>query len=191
MADATELATRADIKTMLGIDDTSQDTLIDLVKANVEQFVKVRTGRDLLVPSSNYVEYYDGDGGNVLRLRQRPIVSVASIYSDPARIFSEATLIPASDLIGDAESLRLGFVELLTYRFLKGLKSTKITYSAGYSVVPTDLSMPVKLIACKQFNVLSKKMFAEKTQSPEHKAISSDVDAFLKNALATVHSYRR
>ena len=189
MPDATELSALADIKTMLGISDTSQDALLTIVKDSVEAYVKTYCGRDFLVTS--YTEYYDGDDCNVLRTYQRPIVSITSVSSDPARLFEAASLIPADDIIGDSKSLRLGFIELLTYRFLAGLKSTKVVYSAGYSTIPTDLSMAVKLIVCKQFKVISKKMFAEQVQSVGDMTITLSVDAFPKDAMKIVESYRR
>ena len=191
MPDATELAAVSDIKTMLGITSSGQDTLLALIKAAIEQRVKKITGRDLLVPSTPYTEYYNGDGGNVLRVDQRPIISVTSIYSDPARNFGAETLIPAADLIGDAKSYALGFVELLTFRFLKGLKSTKITYSAGYSTVPADLSHAVRMIVCKEFKVIDKKMFAETSQQVGDMQITLSPDKWPKDAMETIQAYRR
>lgn len=189
MPDATELCTRADIKTMLGLSTSNQDALLDIIKASVEQYIKTYCGRDFLVAS--YTEYYDGDGMNVLRTNQRPIISITSIHSDASRLFEAASLIPASDIIGDAKSLRLGFVELLTYQFIKGLKSTKIVYSAGYSVIPTDISMAAKLIVCKQYKVIDKKMFAEKSQGVGDMTITLAIDEFPKDAMRIVEAYRR
>ena len=189
MPDATELASITDIKTMLVISDTSQDALLTLIKDSVEAYVKTYCGRDFLVTA--YTEYYDGDDTNLLRTNQRPITAVTSVYSDPARLFPAASLIPSDDIIGDAKSLRLGFIELLTYRFLAGLKSTKVVYSAGYSTVPTDLSMAVKLVVCKQFKVIKKGMFAEQVQSVGDMQITLSVDAFPKDAMKIIESYRR
>lgn len=189
MPDATELSATADIKTMLGITTSGQDSLLAIIKSNVEAWAKNYCGRDFLV--SSYTEYHDGDDTSVLRVRQRPVVSVTSIYSDPARLFEAASLIPASDLIGDAESIRLGFIELFTYRFLRGAKATKIVYSAGYSTVPTDLSMAVKLIVCKQFKVIDKKMFAERTQQVGDMTLTLSTDEFPRDAMTILESYRR
>jgi len=189
MPDATELAARADIKTMLGLTDTTQDALLDIIKSGVEAWVKNFTGRDLLVTS--YTEYHDGDGSNVVRLDQRPITAITSIYADPSRLFEAATLIPSTDIISDTKGQRLGFVELLTYKFTKGLKSTRVIYSAGYSTVPTDLSMAVKQIVCKQFKVISKKMFAEVSQQAGDMTVTLSVDAWPKDAMEVIRSYRR
>lgn len=191
MPNATELCTTADLKTLLGITSSNQDSLLALVKANVEEFAKTYTARDLLVPSSNYVEYYDGDGEAILRLNQRPIVSIASIYADPARLFEAASLIPAADIISDDVQQRNGYVELYSYRFLKGRKAIKVTYSAGYATVPADLSYAVKLIVAKQFKVAEKKLFAEGTQRVGDITTVLSQDDFPKDAMRILDSYRR
>jgi hypothetical protein len=189
MPNATELCALTDIKTLLGITSSGQDALLQIIKDSVEQYVKTRCGRDFLVAS--YTEYHDGDDFNVLRVLQRPIVSIDSIYSDPARLFTDASLIPSSDIIDDPRSKTLGFVELLTYKFLKGIKATKITYSAGYATIPSDLSMAVKLIVCKQYKVADKKLFAEGTQTTGQLTITLAPDAFPKDALDVIDRYRR
>lgn len=189
MPDATELCSLTNIKTMLGLTTSAEETLLGLIKAAAEAWAKNYCGRDFLVTS--YTEYYDGDHSNMLRTNQRPIVSVTSIYSDPARLFESASLIPASDLVGDAVSYRLGYVELLTYKYLRGLKSTKIVYSAGYSTVPTDLAMAVMLIICKQYKVISKKMFAETSQTAGDMTVTLSPDAFPQDAMKVIESYRR
>lgn len=191
MPDATELCSTTDLKVLLGISTASQDALLALVKAGVEQFAKTYTGRDLLVPSTPYTEYYDGDGGSDLRLDQHPIVSVTTIHIDNSRLFADAALVPASDIIGDAKSYLRGFVELLTYRFTRGAKNIKVVYSAGYSVVPLDLSMAVKQIVAKQFKVAEKKMFAEGSYQVGDTTITLSPDAYPKDALKVLDAYRR
>jgi hypothetical protein len=191
MPDATELCSTSDLKTMLAITTSGEDTMLALLKAAGEKFVKTFCGRDFIIPSTPYTEYYDGDGSNVLRLDQAPIVSVTSIHSDPARLFESASLIPASDLIGDAKSLRLGWLELLTYKFLKGLKSTKVVYSAGWSTIPEDLSFAVKTLICHQYKVVGKKSWDETARQFGDVNITISPNSIPKNALDILKSYRR
>ncbi len=189
MPNATELCATADLKTMLGITSSAQDTLLGLVKDSAEQYAKIHTGRDLLV--TTYTDYYDGNGARSLRLRQRPIVSVTSIYADPARLFESGSLIPASDLIADSRSLELGWIELFQYVFTRGAKSIKVVYVAGYATIPSDLSMAVKLIAAKQFKVIDKKMFAETSRTVGDQTITLNPEALPKDALNILDRYRR
>ena len=189
MPDATELCSTTNIKLMLGITTSGQDSLLALVKAAVEQYVKTYTGRDLLVAS--YTEYYDGDGTGNLRLNQRPIVSVTSIHADPARNFASASLIPASDLIGDARSFVVGWLELFSYTFLKGKKAIKVVYSAGYATVPVDLAQATMLIICKQYKVAFKQLYAEGSQQVGDVQITLSPDAFPKDAMDILNRYLR
>lgn len=191
MPDATELCTTADLKTLLGISTTSQDALLAVVKAGVEKWAKTFTGRDLLTSSSPYTEYHNGDGGGILRLDQHPITDIDSINIDGARVFAAATAIPEADIISDARAQALGFVELLTYRFSRGVKNVKVVYSAGYATVPEDLSMAVKQIVAKQFKVAEKKMFAEGSYQVGDTTVTLSPDAFPKDALEVLRSYRR
>lgn len=189
MPNATELCPIATVKTLLGISTTQQDALLTIIKAQVEAWVMNYCGRDFIV--QDYVEYYDGDDYNSLRLRQRPINSVAEINSDPARIFAAASIIPTSDFIADAQTLRLGFVQLLTYKFLRGAKSTKVTYNAGYATIPADLSFAVAQIVAKQFKVIDKKLFAETTQTTGSMTVTLSIDTYPKDAMNVISSYRR
>ncbi len=189
MPNATELCSTTDIKTLLGITSSSQDTLIALVKANVEAWVKNYCGRDFL--ATDYVEYYDGDDSNQLRLLQRPVNTITEIKCDPARLFVDASIIPTTDFIADAQTLRLGFVKLLTYKFLRGAKSTKVTYNAGYTTIPADLGYAVGLVVAKQFKVADKKLFAETSQTVGGMTITLSIDTYPKDAMKVIESYRR
>lgn len=190
MPDATELTTTADIKTMLGITaGTGSDAMIALIKAQVEAWVKTYCGRDFL--AADYVEYYDGDGGAHLRVNQRPIISVSSIYTDPSRVFAAASLIPATDIIGDSESYRLGYIQLLTYTFIQGVKSSKVSYRAGYATIPADLAGAVRTIICKVFKIASKQLYAEVSHQVGDMNISISPDTFPKDAMIVINGYRR
>lgn len=190
MPDATELCSTTNLKVMLGITSGSgSDAMLALIKAQIEAWVKTYCGREFLVAS--YTEYHDGYGDNQVRTLQRPIVSVTSVYSDPSRLFEAASLIPAADIIGDSRSYVLGYIELLTYRFLKGLKSTKIVYSAGYSTIPSDLSGAVMKIICHQFKISSKQLYAEVTHHVGDMDITLNTDTWPKDAMEIVHGYRR
>lgn len=189
MPDATELCAAADLQSMLGLSTTP--ALLTLIKNSVEAWAKTYCGRDFLVPSTPYTEYHDGDGSAILRVRQRPIISITSIYVDPGRLFSSASLIPATDIIDDSEAKNNGYVELFTYRFLEGRKSVKITYSGGYATIPADLSGAVRKIIAQQYKVADKKLYAEITQEVGDKRITLNPDAYPKDAMTVLDRYRR
>ena len=192
MANATVLCSLDDLKSYLQIAGASKDVILESIKAAVEALVKTYTGRDLLIPGADYLEYYDGDGTAILRVAQRPVVSITSIYSDPARLWPAASLIPASDyVVDDLRDNNAGLITLNDYRFLSGRKATKISYKAGYATVPSDLSHAVKLICAKEYTIQDKRMFGTLTQAVGELTLSLEVDAWPKNAIEILQRYRR
>ena len=153
MPDATEIAALADVKTYLAITGSTKDAILTLIKSAVEDWVATYCARTFII-GSDRTEYYDGDVGSSLRLRNRPIVSITSIHADPARLFAGGSEIPSSDFILDEPNKANGIVELYSYRFLEGRKGIKAIYKSGYSTMPSDLSHAVRLIVCQQFRML-------------------------------------
>lgn len=190
MPNATELCSLAALKAYLQITGAAQDSILQSLKDSVEALVKTYCGRDFLVAS--YTEYYDGDDGSVLRVSQRPITAITSIHSDPARAYAAGSLIPSTDyLTDDALEWNAGLITLKDYRFLKGKKSTKVVYSAGYATIPADLSHAVKLIAAKEFKVQDKRLAGTLSQQVGDMTMSLEIEAFPKNALEILNRYRR
>lgn len=201
MPNATELCSLSDLKSYLLITTTSKDAILQPIKDSVEAFIKQYTGRDLLVPASPYIEYYDGDGSAKLILNQRPIISIASIYVDPARLFQGNTLIPSYDITTfslqdgtpavDQKAANAGVVELYYYRFLRGRKNVQVTYLAGYATVPADLAHAVKLIAAQEYKLQDKQMAGETMQRVGDKEISLSLDSVPKKAIEILDRYTR
>ena len=191
MPDDTELATLADIKTLLRITSSGEDSLLTIIKDAVEQDVKNFCGRDFLIPSSAYTEYHDGDGTRQLRALQRPITDITSIHVDGGRNFADVSLIATSKIITDAEARVLGYIELFNASFLVGIKNVQLIYKAGYAAIPKDLSLAVKTIVCKIFKVADKQMWAQGSQTAGDLVITLTPDAWPKDARKTLDRYRR
>jgi hypothetical protein len=127
--------------------DTSRDALLTNLVKRSGALLEKYMGRTVLAAS--YTEYYDGDGRTKLLLNQWPINSVAELNMDNSRIFAAATIIQASDFVIWKE---VGYLELLkpldylsgietAYGrfFIHGQQNLKVTYNAGYTVVPDDI----------------------------------------------------
>lgn len=197
MPNATELVALADLKTYLGITSSGQDAKLSAVKTDIEDAVKKYCGRDLLVPSTPYTEYYAGDGSQRLIVDQRPVVSVSSIYIDPSCLFESGSLVPnlnsgsPAELISSQRQLDSGIIELFSYAFLRGRRSVKITYSAGYATVPSDLQRAVKLICAKAWKVQELQMIGQISQQVGDKTVTYEPDAWPKEAAEILGRYRR
>jgi hypothetical protein len=133
------------LKTYLEIaaTDTGQDVLLqDLNKrlsAWVEQYCDRRFAK------ATYTEQQDGDGTDVVVVTHWPMISVASLYDDPDRVFGAGTLIAPADYVIYKDE---GRIQLDGLTFSRGLQNVKVTYDAGYAEIPPDLQQAVcELIA--------------------------------------------
>jgi hypothetical protein len=140
--------------------ETSDDAIIHALINGISSWVSSFLGRNLV--KKTWTEYYNGDGGKDLILRNRPLVSVASVYVDNTRAFGAASLLSSSyyflqkyrgilrawDLMGD---------------WTPGDANIKVVYDAGYvaadvtgppavaATMPHGIRMAVKRILDHQF----------------------------------------
>jgi len=95
-----------------------------------------------------YVEYYDGNGSDVLTLNRRPIVALIDLSFVAG---SEYPINVGSIVVNAAEGLlksRASISEGIERRyFSKGRRNIKITYTAGYAETPADLCSAILLLA--------------------------------------------
>lgn len=143
------LVTLAKYKEYLKITDTILDTEIGDIANAVETRVKEYLHRD--IESTTFTdEYYNGNGRNYMVLRQFPITAVSAIKEydglNPSNVEMWETLVQGTDY----ERLIFATDEATTlymdgYTFESGMQNYKITYTAGYSTIPSDIQM-----ACKE-----------------------------------------
>jgi uncharacterized phiE125 gp8 family phage protein len=130
--------------------DAVQDAALEDMINRASAFANKWTGRWLLLKS--YTEYYDGDGGNSLMLKNYPVDTLTSVHDDPLRVFGASTLIAASDYILDAAG---GIIRLWNnaVTFLQGRANIKVVYTAGYPLasVPYDIQEAVLMIVQHQY----------------------------------------
>ena len=134
---------KSDVKNFLGIPSaaSADDTLITTIIAQIEAEIKTYCKRKYFQATS-LTEYYDGDGTDILLLKEYPIVSVTSLYDDTDRVYGSDTKIGSADIIiyGDE-----GYIRLDGLSFTKGEKNIKITYKAGYGTGTGETAMPEDL----------------------------------------------
>lgn len=135
----TSLTTLTDVKSYLGISVTTWDTilstLITQVSASIEDYCERTFG------VTDYVDYYNGKRlVSILQLRNYPVVTFTDIREDAARVFGSTSVIPTTNYAVDNAS---GTIYFDGWRLSYGIKSVKVTYSAGYSTLP-----PAVVLAC-------------------------------------------
>ena len=149
MAIDDDLTTLTKVKAYLGItgsdDDTLLGTLIDAASKAIKQYCKDN------ISETTYTEYYDGPRTNELALRHRPIVSITDIWDDPDRDFTDDDKLDYSDddYVYYADE---GIVKGYAHLFYEGSKNIKITYTAGYSIIPADVDLACQIQVAYWYN---------------------------------------
>jgi uncharacterized phiE125 gp8 family phage protein len=127
------LATLADVKAWLDINNTTNDALltrlIDAASAFIESFLNRKIELDV------YTELRSGNGKPYLTLRNYPIVSVSSIKING----DEAEIIQADDF--SSKGIKFDGRQLIGQNiiFSCGNSNILINYIAGFSEVPFDV----------------------------------------------------
>ncbi len=160
------LTTRANIKSLIGISDTSLDALIDLLIPQADAIIKGYLHRE--IEQATYTEYYDGSGDKVLLLNQTPVQSITSVHLDSDGYYGDGTdafpassaLVEGTDFVlrkDDATATEVSKSGILYHTgkgwprpFSRrqgqltsypgsGMGNIKVVYVAGWATVPADI----------------------------------------------------
>ena len=163
------LTTLADLKTYLGISDSSEDALLNLLIADADAAILGYIGRT--IEQATLTEYYSGDGTQMLVLKQRPVTAVTSVHVDQSGYsgqgsgaFASSTEWTAGEdfyirTVVENESNTGELVAIKgpgTFRadgtaqtwgeWPLGTGNIKVVYTAGYSTVPGDLAAACRIL---------------------------------------------
>lgn len=109
-------------------------------------------------------EYYDGDGGEELWLKYRPVVSVTALYRNKASLNAAADWEQLLEGPGAGKHFILYGQKGLVYMFDRipgaDYKNIKVTYKAGYSAVPESVAHVCKELAANVLRGLLKRKLA-------------------------------
>ncbi len=153
------LTTHQRVKEFLGIkpDDANKDVVLAELVERISAVIASRCNRTFEYQAS-ITEYYDGDavfgwGGQPqqLALKNYPVDSSVAItlYDDTNRIYGSNTLVPSTDYSVDYPN---GVLKLDGNRaFSRGVRNVKVTYAAGYKVIPQDLERAAILLVAADF----------------------------------------
>jgi len=136
---ATDLVTKAEYKTYMGITSTNSDTEIDFLIPKVSDLVKSYCRRTFVDYVADIkIEYFDG-GFNKLLLKETPLVTVASVAysSDYGKTYTN--LIKYTDWVIQGDAI----TSLWTGGFTEAVNGYKVSYFAGYETIPGDLKLAV------------------------------------------------
>ncbi len=135
------LVTKAEYKAYAGITSTAQDAIIDSIIPKVSELVKTLCNRTFVdYVNDPKVQYFDG-GTNCHVLAEFPILAVSLVeYSnDYGNTYTE--LVEFTDYV---VSKRDDTIKPITgSEFPYKINSYRVTYTAGYEVLPVDLKLAI------------------------------------------------
>jgi hypothetical protein len=168
-----ELTTLADVKGWLGVTTSAMDaTLTRLIEAAEARIRGICGSRDSFL-TATFVETFDGDAAQIIRLKNGPITSITSIVADGVTISSDLYSFNASrGVVGFTHPARSTYWStampsglLVTGRsfnspsFGNGFNTVTVTYVAGYAnqaAVPADLQQAAVELAGLYFQAMER-----------------------------------
>lgn len=133
---ANALTTLAFAKTYLKIPtaEVSQDSIVEFWINAASDYLETATDRKF--KSQSFTEIQHGRATNILILKHFPVTAITSFYTDSTGKYSgDQELVDLADYsIGEDQNC-------LIYNryFPRGYNNLKITYTAGYATIPSDL----------------------------------------------------
>ncbi len=154
------LTTTQRVKNLLGINDTSYDTLLDQLINSVTDWIESQTMRRFKRGTYSN-EVYDGNGEKFLYLRQQPVISVSAAQYRSGSLSSPTwNDFNANDWELDTNRGAIYFPG----KAPKGTRNLRFTYVAGYLIdfanatdsnlhtLPFDVSFLAERLVASAFN---------------------------------------
>jgi hypothetical protein len=142
----------------------------EIVAGDLEMGGRVAVAGSHPISSVQATEYYSGSGRNQLLLRRRPVTAIARVAVDGAGYYGKGTnafpvssdWVDGTDFASvslDESEYNPGVLEALGVQvsggkrvWSEGLGNILVTYTAGYSTVPTDLEYVANQLIAAAWN---------------------------------------
>lgn len=177
------LVSLAEAKTFLKISAESEDSVIEDFINRASVWANDYTGRRLKSRSSSDV--YDGDGSDILLLRDYPVNAVTSfqIVDEPV------PLIIYEDFSLNAEN---GIIKTKNGRMItKGFHNVSITYTAGYSTPPETIKEAVLLYVGRLYRrQYADQKFGVQSETVGDRTTTYGADDIIPKAKSLLNPYR-
>lgn len=215
------LTTRANIKSLIGVSDTSLDALIDLLIPQADAIIKGYLQRD--IEQATYTEYYDGSGDKVLLLNQTPVQSITSVHLDSDGYYGDGTdafpassaLVEGTDFVlrkDDATATEVSKSGILYHTgkgwprpFSRrqgqltsspgsGMGNIKVVYVAGWATVPADIQFAANKVVVSMIGERDKagRLQSENIEDYSYTLVSGEEEAqALDSVKGSLARYKR
>ena len=133
--------TKAEYKAYSGITSTNSDIKIDALIPQVSALVKAICGRSFVdYVATPKVEYHNGGTGNIV-LAESPIISITSIEQSIDYGITYTALTNGVESVFDKTTGSIKYLRGEVFPYL--INGYRVTYLAGYSVLPDDLRLAI------------------------------------------------
>jgi uncharacterized phiE125 gp8 family phage protein len=137
-----DLTDLAKAREWIGIKTEADDGLLTRLITAASGFIASFLSRSILTAS--YTEYRDGPGGNTLSTLNYPITAVSSVEVNGVAIALASGTVNYGYQFNDRQIVLRG------YKFTRGFRNVKVSYTAGYADVPVDIEQAcLELVAYK------------------------------------------
>ena len=187
---ANALITLEDFKVYAGIDAavSKDDTLFELLINSVSARFDTETGR--VLKSAAYTDLYlDGNGERDLDLPNYPITAVASVYEDDILLVVGA-LYDYLFVAGGPLAVN-GILRRVNAVWSLGSQNIKLTFTAGYVTVPSDLQMACLKQCAREWQTQKTSSWGETSRSFGDGSISYETKDLLDDVKAVLNRYAR
>ena len=181
--DDNALITTEDLKAYLDMKDSTQDKLLEILINAISTLFDQYTSRNL--KEATYTDLYlDGNGEEIMYLPDWPIGSITSIAEDSVALTEGED----NDYYLYADE---GYLVRISAVWLKGYKTIKITYKAGYLTVPKDLQLACMEQVAYEWQRQKNRTWGESSKSKGDFNISYIKDDLLSQVKKVLDSYRK
>lgn len=135
------LVTLAEVKTYANISSNTQDAIINQLITQISEYIKTYCNRTFVdFVNDSKVDIFSG-GNSCIYLPESPTISIQSVEFTRDYGVTYTTLVENTEWVWDLEKdvIRPTYTAL----FPKQINGYKITYTAGYEVLPVDLKLAV------------------------------------------------
>jgi len=186
MPQAHNLTTKEKVKALLGISANTDDNLLDTLCDAITAYIEGEAGGQRFKLTEHENEIHDGDDGQWLRLRNRYIYSTPDIkveYRNGNNTAPDWKEIHVNNYDIYPEN---GTIYL--HNKIYGKRNLRVTYSAGFNLIPYDLEMTASMITARVYN--QRKSQGISSESYEGVSISWK-DAITETEQAVINRYTR
>jgi hypothetical protein len=181
---ANALITLADLKTHLGITDTANDPTLELLINAMSNRFDVETSRNL--KQATYTNLLlDGNGERDLSLPNYPVSAIAALTED------DITLTENTDYFLYSSNFDGYLRKLYDGLWNTGSKNIKITMTAGFSSVPSDIQLVCLKQCGKEWQTWKEKNWGETSRSFPDGSVAFESKDLLDDVKAILNRYAR